>query len=127
MLDNRRHLRIREITDIRWTVLGSELLGEGKILNISSSGLLMQVDQHYNPHVKGKVYVDASGAEPLAFGPKKGRVVWTRRIESTNGFQCGVEFDKNLPIDSRLERWLDQKEEELSKTTNANILNHFVY
>ncbi len=126
MLDNRRHIRIREITDVRWTVLGTELLGEGKIVNISSSGLLLQTDKNYNPHVRGKVYVDAVGADPLVFGPKRGRVVWTRRIENAEGFQCGVEFEKNMPFDSRLEQWIDKKAEEISQTTNANILSHYV-
>ena len=126
MLDNRRHMRIREITDVRWTVLGSELLGEGKILNISFSGMLLQMDKNYDPHIRGKLYVDAPGAEPLAFGPKKGRVVWTKRIDSTNGFQCGLEFDRDMPFDKPLDQWIDKKSDEIALTTNANILNHFV-
>lgn len=126
MLDNRRHIRIREITDVRWTVLGSELLGEGKILNISFSGMLLQTDGHYDPHVRGKFYVDALGAEPLVFGPKKGHVVWTKRIENTQGFQCGIEFEKDMPFDKRLDQWIDKKSDEMAQATNANILSHFV-
>lgn len=126
MLENRRHMRIREVADVRWTVLGSEILGEGKVLNISSSGLLLVTDKNYTPYVRGKLYVDAPGVEPLAFGPKKGRVVWTRKVDNGSGFVCGIEFDRDMPFDSRLDSWLNQKSDELSQTTNANILDHFV-
>ena len=126
MLDNRRHLRIREITDVRWTVLGSEILGEGKVINISSSGLLLLTDNNFDPHVRGKVYVDATGIDPLVFGPKKGRVVWTKRNENATGFQCGIEFDRNMPFDARLDQWISQKEGEMAFTTDAKILNHFI-
>ena len=112
--------------DVKWTILGSVLLGEGKLLNISSSGMLLQMDSTYDPHIRGKVYVDAPGVEPLVFGPKKGRVVWTKKIESTSGFQCGLEFDRDMPFDKKLEKWIDHKSDQIALTTNANILNHFI-
>lgn len=127
MLENRRNIRIREITEVRWTVLGSELLGDGKVLNISHSGLLLQTDTNFDPHVRGKLYLDSPSSDDLEFGPKKGRVVWTRKIENNTGFQCGIEFDRNQSSDSRLDQWIEKKSDEIAQTTDANILRHYVY
>ena len=126
MLENRRHMRIREITDIRWTVLGQNDYGEGKVLNISSSGLLLQTDGHFNPLHQGMFFIDAVGKEPLGFGAKKGKVVWMRRLpEGRPGFQCGIEFMKNV-FDKPLQDWLEQRIESLAQATNANILNNYI-
>lgn len=120
-------MRIREITDIRWTVLGKDDQGRGKILNISSSGLLLQTDENFNPRNQGTLFIDAPGAQPLEFGPRKGKVVWMRRLsEGRQGFQCGVEFIKNS-ADKPLEDWLDQKTRHLAEATDPNILNHYIF
>ena len=126
MLENRRHLRIREITDIRWAVLGEDISGEGKVFNISASGLLLQTDAKFDPRRQGIVYIDAQGEEPLGFGPKKGRIVWFRPIPAGKGYQCGVEFFKDSPLDKPLQKWLDRRLEALAQTTDANILNHYI-
>ncbi len=126
MLENRRHMRIREITDIRWTVLGTDDIGEGKVLNISTSGLLLQTDASFNPQHRGTVFIDASGPEPLAFGAKKGKLIWLRRMpEGRKGYQCGVEFLKDV-VDTPLYDWIDRKTTELAQAANANIVNHYI-
>ncbi|MBI4308767.1 MAG: PilZ domain-containing protein [Candidatus Omnitrophica bacterium] len=126
MLENRRHLRIREITDVRWVVLGKDVAGEGKVFNISTSGLLLQTDAQFDPRRSGVLYIDAHGEAPLEFGPKKGKIVWFRSMPSRPGYQCGVEFLKNLPFDRPLQEWIDRKVEAFAQAENANILNHYI-
>ena len=126
MLENRRHLRIREITDIRWVVLGEDVTGEGKVLNISASGLLLQTDAQFDPRRLGILYIDAHGEQPLGFGPKKGNIVWLKALPARQGYQCGVEFLKKSPFDRPLQEWIDCKVERLAQATDANILNHYI-
>ena len=126
LLENRRHLRIRDTSDVRWTILGTELMGEGQVVNISLSGMLLQTDHHYNPHVKGKVYVDAHGAVPLEYGAKKGRIVWTKKLENQQGYRCGVEFEPNTQYEPRLNKWMNARAAEFEQTTNVVILSNLM-
>lgn len=126
MLENRRHIRIREITDIRWTVLGEDSSGEGKVLNISSSGLMLQADTELDLSRARRLYIDAQASDPLAFGPKKVKVVWMRPMPNRKkGYLCGGEFIKDVH-DKQLDDWMNQKIENLSTVTNANILKHYL-
>ena len=127
MLENRRHMRIRGITDIRWAVLGTDDSGEGKVHNVSASGLSFQTDGKFNPKHQGDVFIDALGQDPLAFGSKKGKLVWMRRMpEGRQGYQCGIEFTRD-GLDKRLNDWLNLKTEELAQAMDANILNHYIF
>jgi hypothetical protein len=120
-------MRIREVTDIRWTIAGTDIAGEGKILNISTSGLLLTTDSKFNPQKQGLLEIKGDG-EDLPFGTKKGKVVWLRRMpEGRPGYQCGVEFDKKAPLDKPLYDWIDRKTQEISQAGSANILNHYIY
>ena len=126
MLENRRHMRIRGITDIRWAVLGTDDSGEGKVYNVSASGLLLETDGKFNPKHPGNIFIDAFGQDPLAFGPKKGKLVWLRRMPAgRQGYQCGIEFTRD-GLDKRLNDWLNLKTEELAQAMNANILNNYI-
>ena len=127
MLENRRHMRIREVTDVRWAVLGGDDYGEGKVLNVSASGLMLQTDDAFDPNGKRELFIDAVGKDPLVFGAKKGRVVWSRRMpENRPGYQCGVEFMRDQGLDKALSDWLDNKTQELHKITDANILKNYI-
>ena len=127
MLDNRRHLRIREVVDIRWAILGTDLSGEGKILNISASGFLLQTDGKFDPKRSGLLYIDSYDEKPLAFGPKKGKIVWLKRMPGNRpGYVCGVEFLRNTPTDKVLNDWISRKTEELSQATDAKILVQYI-
>lgn len=126
MLENRRHIRIRELTDVRWTILGSEIAGEGKVYNISESGLQMQTDGHFTPRVTGLMFIDGHDETPLPFGAKKGRIVWLRRMpEGRTGYQCGVEFVQTS-WDKPLQDWINHKTEELAQAGNANVLSNYI-
>jgi|GEM_PF-1011094 len=103
MLENRRHTRVREDTDIRWTVEGQEARGSGKVLNSSVSGLLVRTDGNFDPRNR-LLFIDAAGEKPLDSGAKKAKVVWTRRLaDDGQGFECGVEFVQG-PFDKLFQR-----------------------
>lgn len=125
--EHRRHVRFREISDIRWTVVGEDLVGDGKVLNVSASGLMLQTDAAFDPRRKGVMFVDATGQEPLPYGPKQGKIVWVRRLpEGRPGFQCGIEFTRNVPWDKLLNEWIGRKEDEVAQAANATILTNYI-
>ena len=129
MLENRRHLRIRQPVDVTWSVPGEDITGQGQITNISSSGLLLQIDSSFKPLDKCVLSIDPelSEEEKNPFLNKKGKVVWFRRIQNPRyHYQCGVEFLKDQVFNSELDDWLQTKTAELAQTMDPNILNNYM-
>ena len=92
MIENRRHFRLREFIDVAWKVADQEVSGEGMVVNISSSGLLLQTDRVFRPSDNCVLSIE-SGAEILPFAAKKGKIMWFRRIHTPQErFQCGIHF-----------------------------------
>lgn len=126
MLENRRHFRLRESIDVAWNVADQEVSGEGMVVNISSSGLLLQTDKMFRP-TDNCVLLIESGAEKLPFAGKKGKIVWFRRIHTPQErIQCGIQFlaDK---MDNSFQQWLDMKVNQLSEAGDAKILGNFAF
>ena len=92
MEENRRNFRLREFLDITWKLDDQDVSGEGTIINISSSGVLLQTDRAFKPLDHSILSFD-SGEEILPFEAKKGRIVWFRQIHTPQErLQCGIEF-----------------------------------
>jgi hypothetical protein len=126
-VETRRHLRIRQLMDITWSMPGEDMTGQGQIVNISSSGLLLQIDGSFKPLDNCVLSVDPSldeeGKSPFLM--KKGKVVWFRRIQTSKySYQCGLEFlseDQN----SDLLNWMEKRTAQLGQTMSASILNNY--
>ena len=104
MLENRRHLRIRQPIDITWSMPGEDITGQGQILNISSSGILLQIDNSFKPLDHCVLAIDPEIVEEKPpFLNKKGKVVWFRRIHTPHySYLCGLEFFKDQAFDRDL-------------------------
>ncbi|MBI3602126.1 MAG: PilZ domain-containing protein [Candidatus Omnitrophica bacterium] len=128
MLENRRHLRIRQLMDVTWNMPGEDLAGQGQIINISASGIFLQIDSSFRPLDKCVLSIDPEiSQEKPPFLTKKGRVVWFRKIQSPHySYQCGLEFLKEHIFDQTLSDWLETKTTQLAQTMNVNILNNYV-
>ena len=129
MLENRRHLRIRERLDITWNVPGEDIAGQGQVLNISSSGMLLQIDNSFKTLSQCVISVDPEFSEEEAspFINKKGKVVWFRKTQNPHyNYQCGVEFMNSLGTDDGLLSWIEKKTSGLSQAMSANILNNYI-
>jgi hypothetical protein len=126
MFENRRHFRLREFIDVAWKVTDQEVSGEGLVMNISSSGLLLQTDRIFRPSDNCVLSIE-SGAEALPFDAKKGKIMWFRRIHTPQErFQCGLQFltDKT---DSNFQKWLEKKVNQLSQAGDAKILGNLAF
>ena len=126
MFENRRHFRLREFIDVTWKVADQEVSGEGTVVNISTSGLLLQTDRVFKPSDNCVLSIEST-AEILPFAAKKAKIVWFRRIHTPQErFQCGVVFwaDK---LDNNFQKWLEMKVSQLSEAGNATILGNLAF
>ncbi|MBF0510927.1 MAG: PilZ domain-containing protein [Candidatus Omnitrophica bacterium] len=124
MYENRRHLRLREFLDVTWKVEGEEISGEGVVMNISKSGVLLQTDKTFRPPEKCVLSLESRQDDQL-FSHKKAKMMWFRRIQGAKQprFQCGLEFltgGKDQPF----QEWLQMKTDSLSNAQDVNILAH---
>lgn len=124
--ENRRHFRLREFIDVAWKVADQEISGEGMVVNISTSGLLLQTDRVFSPSDNCVLSIE-SGAEVLPFAPPKGRIMWFRRIHTPQErLQCGVQFLPDNPGND-FKQWLEMKVNQLSDAGDVKILGHLAY
>ena len=63
MLENRRHFRLKEFMDVTWKVQDLGVAGEGTVVNISSSGLLLQTDRVFKPSDDCIVSIESGGSD----------------------------------------------------------------
>ncbi|MDE1920847.1 MAG: PilZ domain-containing protein [Candidatus Omnitrophica bacterium] len=123
MFENRRHFRLREFLDVSWKVADQNVSGEGTVVNISASGLLLQTDKVFKPSDNCVLSIE-SGTEALPFAAKKGKIMWFQRIgASPQRFLCGIQFLADKP-DGSLQRWLEVKINQLCEAGDAKILGN---
>ena len=126
MEENRRHFRLREFLDVNWSLADQGISGEGTVVNISMSGLLLQTDRFFAP-LENAILSIGSEMENLPFIPKKGKIVWSRQIRAPKErLLCGVEF-LNDNSDNSFQEWYQEKVTRLSEAGNANILSNLAF
>jgi hypothetical protein len=126
MLENRRHFRLREFLDVVWKVADQDVSGEGTVVNISTSGFLLQTDRVFRPSDNCVVSIE-SGADTLPFAAKKGKIMWFRRIHAPHErFQCGVEFLEDA-TDNNFQRWFEMKVSKISESADVKILGNLAF
>ncbi len=124
--ENRRHFRLRELIDITWKHEDQEESGEGTVVNISSSGLLLQTDRLFKVSDQS-VLSFGSKVNSLPLAGKKGRVMWYRRIVTPHErYQCGIQLLEDNS-DRDFQQWLGMKIDRLSEALNINILSNLAY
>ena len=87
----RRGLRIKESLPVRWSTPEGET-GEGKILNISTSGLLLDTNKDFSPVEQARFSLESLGLSNGHFLPQEGRLVWSKSQGARNNRLCGIEF-----------------------------------
>ena len=126
-MEGRRHLRIRQFIDATWSMPGEDIAGQGKIINLSASGLLLQIDSSFKPLDHCVLSVDPfiDDKKP-PFLNKKGLVIWFRKIQTSKYvYQCGLEFLKDQHLDIDLIDWIENRTAQMSQAMDANILNNY--
>lgn len=90
--DSRFDIRVKERKRISWLLDGKGLRGKGRVRNISSSGMLLEIDSELEPKDRWVLSVDMP-SEVDSFIPKKGQLVWSKKKGfSKRKYLCGIEF-----------------------------------
>ena len=125
MLENRRHFRLREFMDVTWKVEGQEVSGEGTVVNISSSGFLMQTDKVFKPSDNCVLSIESEDGA-LPFATKRGKIMWFKRIHTPKErFQCGMQFLQDKA--DNFHQWLEKKVNQLSEAGDVRILGNWAF
>jgi hypothetical protein len=106
--ESRRHIRVNESTCLLWHVRENGLVGQGRVRNISASGMLAELTSVDAPPDKNIFSFD-SNLNDVNYIPETGRLVWRKRKRfSNNTYLCGFQFD-NLPevLAGRLSKRVD--------------------
>ena len=126
MFENRRHFRLREFLDVTWKVADQEVSGEGMVMNISSSGALLQTDRVFRPSDDCVLSIQPVD-DKLPFESKSGKIMWFKRIHTPQErYQCGIQFLQDKK-DDNFHQWLDGKVNELCEAGDAKILGNMAF
>jgi len=90
--DARLNLRVRDGREVLWQVQGVDFKGKGKVLNVSSSGLLLETTSNFLLHEQCVFSFDSSlGQENYI--PSTGQLVWCRtKGLASRKYLCGIKF-----------------------------------
>ena len=126
MSEFRRHSRIKERVPVRWKIKGKNVEGLGEVLNISTSGLLLETDSAFSPLDESELEIEPI-EKGIEFLPQDGRLIWFRKIKILNTrFWCGLEFIKpRQETVEKIKRKVEEAQEQLAQATNVNILQNY--
>ena len=88
----RRGLRVKDNVPVRWSIKDGYDSGEGKVINISTSGLLLLTKKDFSPMENSVVALESFGESNGHFLPREGRLVWSKSRGPRNNRICGIEF-----------------------------------
>ncbi|MCA9400333.1 MAG: PilZ domain-containing protein [Candidatus Omnitrophica bacterium] len=117
----RSHERVLDNRFILWNVVDSRLKGQGRVKNISASGMMLEARSPIQPNRNDLYFFDADLGNQN-YVPQTGRVVWSKKKNRTKDqFICGVEFVE--PSDFVLTKL---KKRIQKKINRRNALKYFV-
>jgi len=89
----RKSVRIKDRGKISWHIDGSEFMGEGKIRNISSTGMQMETKSVFSPTDEATFTFNPL-MQKSNYIPQKARLIWHKKANSKENAAtiCGFEF-----------------------------------
>ena len=128
MTEWRRHTRVKESVDVRWSsgFLGNQ--GSGTIRNISISGLLLEVDEHFKPAENDQYVLEVIDPQIAPMIPRDVKLVWFNRIKTDKMRKfCGMKFtNAEGPVLTRLAELVKQKSSSYYEAMDANIIQNYI-
>lgn len=124
MINNRGSFRLRKQIDISWSIPEQKAEGNGRIYNISLTGMSFETDKLFLPD-HGMVMCFKLEGVP-AF-PLKGKLVWFGKVgEDKKHFKCGIRFLKEYTYNNAWIQWMENNILKLADTGDTTILNRFL-
>ena len=108
--DARRNLRVADNQKITWSLQGGSQRGDAKIVNISSSGMLIETDTTVESSANAALNFETSLGENN-FLPQTGKAIWYKRLNGKqNKSLCGIKFlEPSQSILARLNQRIQKK------------------
>ena len=98
VLDSRRNIRIKENRGVAWRVNGGEIQGKGKIKDISTSGMMIEMQSDTLP-LEGSVVSFDANLGHNNFVPQSGRLIWTNQKGKNNKhYQVVIHTTKSMQV-----------------------------
>ncbi|GEM_PF-2299477 len=107
--ESRRHVRVKENTPLLWHIRENGLVGQGRIHNISNSGMLVELASA-SALPENNTFSFDSNLNSINYIPEAGNLVWQRKKRfSRDKYLCGFEFG-TLPevLASRLSKRVEE-------------------
>ena len=122
--ESRTSLRIKENLDLTWKIQDHEISGRGKVLNLSTTGLLMEARNFDPPPTSNCIFrLDSLLQVPDNFLPHEGLLVWSN-LKNNSTTLCGIEFlEPPEPVLSRLRERIQKK---IMEATNHRKIKSLV-
>lgn len=121
--ESRDSLRIRENLAVTWRLKDRGYQGQGKISNISASGLLLETKNDFSPSTGDILNINSFSNGSDNFLPHEGRLIWSQK-KSNRHVLCGLEFvaveEKTL---AKLRERIQQK---IMESTNRRKMKSIV-
>ena len=122
--DSRFDYRVNERKKVSWLIDGNGMSGKGFVRNISSTGMLLEIDSEKAPADKCFFTVD-NPKEENSFIPKIGKLIWSKKKGySRRKYLCGIEFFE--PTQTVLLNLKNMIKEKIIKIEKANTVINFV-
>lgn len=124
MINQRQSFRLRKQFDVAWSIPEQKIEGQGKILNISLSGMLFITDKLFSP--EDGLIINFKIDQAPAF-PPKGRLAWFRKLEGDRAqYQCGVRFFSEASSSPAWNQWMEDNILKLANTEDSRILERYL-
>lgn len=128
MTEWRRHPRVKESMPVKWSVgyLGRQ--GQATIRNISISGMMLEVDEGFDPVEDGQYVFEALDMKAGDFIPKEAKLIWCSRVKTDKMRKfCGMKFTQSEgPVFTRLVEHVESKRSGFNEATDAKIIEHYL-
>jgi hypothetical protein len=128
MTEWRRHPRVKESVDVRWSsgFLGNQ--GNGTIRNISISGLLLEVDDHFKPSDSDQYMLEIVDSQMAQMIPRDVKLVWFNRLKTDKIRKfCGMKFtNAEGPVLTRLVEHVEGKRSYYNEAMDVNIIQNYL-
>jgi hypothetical protein len=123
VINNRQNFRLRKQFNVTWSIPDQKLKGEGKVFNISLSGMQFVTDVF---EVREGQTIHFSVAQIPAF-PSKGKLAWFRKIgQKQSQYQCGVKFVKEATYNPKWTQWMEDNISKMGDAEDTRVLNRMI-
>ena len=124
MMDGRQNFRLRRQIEIAWSVPEQKVEGQGKVFNVSISGMLFETDKLFDPqHGMAMLFC----APQIPAFPSQGKLVWFRKGgEGQSHYQCGIKFPTTTSVIPAWVKWMEENILKLAEAEDNTILTRYL-